>query len=73
MRVTKHMLSIRLDRINRRLARDYKLTNQPEYGGWSLTCNEDSCVIQHNIPPKQMLSYLDGLIVGIDMMEGAYK
>ena len=73
MRITKQMLKVRLDNINRRLGRDYCLTNVPEYGGWTLTCNDDSTVIQHNIPPKQMVAYLNGIITGIDMRDGAYK
>ena len=73
MRVTKHMLENRLSRINRRLGVSYALNNAPHYGGWQLTCNQGSTVIQHRLAPREMLTYLDGLIVGMDMMEGAYK
>jgi len=73
MRTTKHMLKIRLSRINRRLGVSYALNNAPHYGGWQLTCNEGSTIIQHRLAPREMLKYLDGLIVGMDMMEGAYK
>ena len=73
MRTTKHMLKIRLGRINRRLGVNYALNNAPHYGGWQLTCNEGSTIIQHRLAPREMLKYLDGLIVGMDMMEGAYK
>ena len=73
MRVTKHALGVRLARINRRLNVDYRLNTAAHYGGWQLTCNEGSTIIQHRLAPREMLTYLDGLIVGIDMMEGAYK
>ena len=73
MRTTKHMLENRLSRINRRLGVSYALNNAPCYGGWQLTCNQSSVIIQHRLAPREMLTYLDGLIVGMDMMEGAYK
>ena len=73
MRTTKRMLENRLSRINRRLGINYALNNAPHYGGWQLTCNEGSTIIQHRLAPREMLTYLDGLIVGMDMMEGAYK
>lgn len=71
MRVTKHMLEVRLGRINRTLhtseATHYSLNNAPCYGGWQLTANKGSTIIQHRLPPKQMLNYLDGMILGLDM------
>jgi|SaaInlV_100m_DNA_5_1039725.scaffolds.fasta_scaffold184516_1 hypothetical protein len=73
MRVTKHMLENRLQRINRRLGRSYGLCNAPHYGGWELTSNKGSTKIYGRVPAKEMFTYLDGLINGIDMMEGAYK
>lgn len=73
MRVTKRMLHVRLDRINRRLNVDYWLDNAPHYGGWALTSNEGSVIIYQRVSARQMLTYLDGLNTGIDMMEGAYK
>ena len=73
MRVTKRMLEVRLGRINRRLGTDYWLNNAPHYGGWQLTCNKGSTIIQHRLPPREMLAYLDGLIVGMDMLDGAYR
>jgi len=73
MRVTKRMLEVRLARINRRLNQDYWLQNAPHYGGWHLTCNKGSTIIYGRVPAREMLRYLDGLINGIDMMEGAYN
>jgi hypothetical protein len=73
MRVTKRMLEVRLGRINRRLGTDYWLNNAPHYGGWQLTANKGSVIIQHRLAPREMLSYLDGLITGMDMLDGAYK
>lgn len=73
MRVTKRMLEVRLGRINRRLGTDYWLGNAPHYGGWNLTANKGSTIIYGRVAPREMLTYLDGLITGMDMMEGAYK
>jgi hypothetical protein len=73
MRVTKHMLANRLQRINRRLGQTYWLGNAPHYGGWELTANKGSTIIYGRVPAREMFRYLDGLINGIDMMEGAYK
>ena len=73
MRSTKHMPGNRRIRINSALGVSYALNNAPHYGGWQLTCNEGSTIIQHRLAPREMLTYLDGLIVGMDMMEGAYK
>ena len=73
MRVTKHMLYNRLQRINRRLGEAYGLDHNSHYGGWQMTANKGSVIIYGRVSAKEMLSYLDGLINGIDMMEGAYK
>lgn len=74
MRVTKRRLEVRLWRINRRLGTDYWLDNAPHYGGWQMTANKGSTIIQHRIPPKQMLNYLEGMLLGIDMANhGAVK
>jgi len=73
MRVTKHMLYNRLQRINRRLGEAYWLDHNAHYGGWEMTANKGSTVLYGRVPAKEMLRYLDGLINGIDMMEGAYR
>ena len=73
MRTTPQMLKTRLYRINRRLGTEYWLGNAPHYGGWELTANKGSTIIYGRVAPREMLTYLDGLINGIDMMEGAYK
>jgi len=38
-----------------------------------MTANKGSTVLYGRVPAKEMLRYLDGLINGIDMMEGAYR
>lgn len=73
MRVTKRMLEVRLGRINRRLGTDYWLGNAPHYGGWQMTANKGSTIIYGRVSPREMLAYLDGLIGGIDMKDGAYQ
>ena len=73
MRVTKRMLEVRLGRINRRLGTDYWLCNAPHYGGWQMTANRGSTIIYGRVSPREMLSYLDGLIGGIDMKDGTYQ
>ena len=67
------MLEVRPGRINRRLGTDYWLNNAPHYGGWQLTADKGSVIIQHRLAPREMLAYLDGLITGMDMLDGAYK
>ena len=73
MRITQHMLENRLQRINQRLGRSYGLCNKACYGGWELTNNKGSTIIYGCVPAREMFRYLEGLLVGIDMMEGAYK
>ena len=73
MRVTKQMLEVRLGAINRRLGEDYWLNNAPHYGGWQLTANRGRVIVKGRLPPKQMLSYLEGMLTGLDMKEGAYR
>lgn len=72
MRVTKHMLEVRMSRVNRRLGTEYRLENAPHYGGWQVTANKGSTLIYGRVPPREMLSYLDGINNGLDMKEGAY-
>ena len=66
MRVTKHMLEVRLARINTKLNTAYELNNAPHYGGWQLTSNQGSYIVQHRLSPKEMLTYLEGILFGID-------
>lgn len=79
MRVTRKALEIRVAKINGRLGRTpdkhsfLTLTYSSSYGGYNLCSNKGSTIVQHRIPAKEMLNYLDGLLVGIDMSEGAYK
>ena len=73
MRTTGRGLYVRLEKINDRLGTDYWLNNNSHYGGWDLTSNKGSTVIKNRVPAREMLNYLEGLLTGIDMKEGAYK
>lgn len=66
MRVTKHMLGVRLARINTKLNTAYELNNAPHYDGWQLTSNQGSYIVQHRLSPREMLTYLEGILFGID-------
>lgn len=71
MRVTTYSLESRVDLINRTLGTDYALNNAPHYGGWQLTSDKGSHIVQHRVSPKEMLSYLDGLVWGITATRNA--
>jgi len=79
MRVTRHALEIRVANINGRLGRTpdkhsfLTLNYNSHYGGYNLCSNKGSTTVQHRIPAKEMLNYLEGLLTGIDMKEGAYR
>lgn len=70
-RVTVRDLEVRVDLINRTLGTDYDLNNAPHYGGWQLTSDKGSHVVQHRVSPKEMKSYLDGLVWGITATRNA--
>lgn len=70
-RVTVRDLEARVGLINRTLGTDYDLNNAPHYGGWQLTSEKGSHIVQHRISPKEMLSYLDGLVWGITATRNA--
>lgn len=70
-RVTVRDLEVRVDLINRTLGTDYDLNNAPHYGGWQLTSDNGSHVVQHRVSPKEMKSYLDGLVWGITATRNA--
>lgn len=71
MRVTTQALEIRVAFINLELGTDYDLNNAPHYGGWALTSEKGSHVVQHRVSPKEMLAYLDGLVWGITATRNA--
>jgi len=72
MRTTKRMLGVRLGYLNRRLGSSYRLEKSEFYNGWVLVA-EDNTIINAGLGAKEMLTYIDGLIVGIWMKEGAYQ
>jgi len=67
MRITTRMLESRLIKINNlsNKEKDFDLNHNSIYGGWQMTSNEGSHIIQHRITAKQMLLFLDGMIAGI--------
>ena len=65
MRVTEKVLQTRLDIINRRLKTDLVLNNAPCYGGYNLTSKLG--IVRHRVPPREMLNFLDGLQLGLDI------
>jgi hypothetical protein len=65
MRVTEKVLQSRLDIINRRLKTELVLNNAPCYGGYNLTSKLGT--VRHRVPPKEMLNFLDGFLLGLDI------
>ena len=67
MRKTRIELFMMLDRVNKTLNTQLDLNNAPIYGGWQLTNKEGSKIIKHRVPIREMLSFLDGMSVGVDI------
>jgi hypothetical protein len=67
MRISKRNLEARLITIHRDGKKKYELNYASCYGGWQLTANNGSTVICHRVPAKEMLSFLDGIILGINI------
>ena len=67
MRKTRIELFMMLDRVNKTLNTQLDLNNAPIYGGWQLTNKEGSNIIKHRVPIREMLSFLDGMSVGVDI------
>tara|TARA_R110001606_G_scaffold331101_1_gene478825 strand:+ start:356 stop:640 length:285 start_codon:yes stop_codon:yes gene_type:complete len=64
MRVTKKQLYNSLDKVNQWIPAwvdKYDLNHNSVYGGWELTTQRGSHVIQHRIPAREMKAYLDGM------------
>tara|TARA_R110000824_G_scaffold57801_3_gene157021 strand:- start:1658 stop:1870 length:213 start_codon:yes stop_codon:yes gene_type:complete len=63
MRTTSRALEIRCNKLSQLLNKEHELNYQNNYGGWQLTTNNQSTIIQHRISAKEMLSYLDGALM----------
>jgi hypothetical protein len=64
MRVTKKQLYNSLDKVNQWLPAwcdKYDLNYASCYGGWQLTTQKSSHIIQHRISAREMKAYLDGM------------
>lgn len=73
MRANKQMLLVRLGAINRQLGVEFWLNWDSCYKVWTLTTDKEmSCLIQA-ASTREMIYYLDGILAGIAMKEGAYK
>ena len=69
----KTKLIIKLERINKLLNLEFTLNNAPIYGGWQLTANGGSHIIQHRVSIKEMLCFLDGMLEAINIKKGMYN
>ena len=61
----KRDLVIMLERVNKLLGVELDLNNAPIYGGWQLTNKEGSHIVKHRVSIKEMLCFLDGMLIGI--------
>ena len=68
-RVTAKILEDKVQQLNDIMGGEFELDNAPIYGGWKLTVRGQHTV-RHRVPPKEMLAFLDGMII---MGEVAYK
>jgi len=82
MRVTKRMIEVRLGAVNRQLERMARSDEQSAqldinyasiYGGYQLTSAKGSHIVAQRMPAKEMLQYLDGMLTGFNLAEGAYR
>ena len=73
MRANKQMLLVRLGSINRQLGVKFWLNWDSCYKVWSLTSNEDMSCLIHTASTREMIYFLDGILTGIAMKDGAYK
>jgi len=55
-----------LNRVNNLLGLEYDLNNAPIYGGWQLTNKEGSHIVKHRVSIKEMISFLDGILLGVE-------
>lgn len=59
-------LLMMLNRVNKLLGLELDLNNAPHYGGWQLTNKEGSHIVKHRVSIKEMLCFLDGMIIGVE-------
>ena len=73
MRANKQMLLVRLGAINRQLGVEFWLHWDSCYKVWTLTTDKEMSCLIHAASTREMIYYLDGILAGIAMKEGAYK
>ncbi len=80
MRVTKRMIRVRLEAVNRQLERMARSDEQVAkldvnfaavYGGYELTAGD--AIMAHRMPAREMLQHLDGVLTGLNLARGAYR
>ena len=80
MRVTKRMIKVRLEAVNRQLERMARSDEQSakldvnfaaEYGGYELTASD--AIMAWRMPAREMLQHLDGVLTGLNLARGAYR
>ena len=59
-------LLMMLNRVNSSLNVELDLNNASHYGGWQLTNKEGSHIVKHRVSIKEMLCFLDGMIIGVE-------
>jgi len=59
-------LLMMLNRVNSSLNVELDLNNAPIYGGWQLTNKEGSHIVKHRVSIKEMISFLDGILLGVE-------
>ena len=69
MKITAKRLTNKLDHVNEMFNVDYDLNYSSAYGGWQLTSHKGAHVVQHRISGKEMLAYLDGMIMAYFITE----
>jgi hypothetical protein len=67
MSASRKVLHHHLDYINSKAKTAFELNLNTHYGGWQLTSNNGSHIVQHRITYKQMLAYLQGIKKGLEL------
>lgn len=73
MRANKQMLLVRLQNINRQLGVEFCLSWDTCYKIWTLTTNKEMSCLVNAATTREMIYFLDGILAGIAMKDGAYK
>jgi len=73
MRANKQMLLVRLGAINRQLGVEFWLHWDSCHKVWTLTSNKEMSCLIHTASTREMICFLDGILAGIAMKDGAYK